>query len=230
MLLFTRSYCPASTDLQYSHRPKPYYCCCCLSVHYLRPLHCRLHPYCQIPDFCLNCYHRNQDSLSSGCHRWMVSCQIPVCYLPILSHLFSDSYPQMLFHQSSGHCLRVLCHLSSDQYFRMMNFHCCCYFLLKLLSVPWSCHHYKICLPWFYSGGDLILYPDTGLRGAWNIYRLCGSSHGVLCRCLRPDGDGDLETQDEHKKTFIRHREQALGRKEKLNKRLSTKISVGTGQ
>ena len=31
-------------------------------------------------------------------------------------------------------------------------------------------------------------------------------------------------------KTFIRHREQALGRKEKLNKRLSTKISVGTGQ
>ena len=88
----------------------------------------------------------------------------------------------------------------------------------------------KICLPWFYSGGDLILYPDTGLRGAWNIYRLCGSSHGVLCRCLRPDGDGDLETQDEHKKTFIRHREQALGWKEKLNKRLSTKISVGTGQ
>ena len=97
-------------------------------------------------------------------------------------------------------------------------------------TVPWSCHHYKICLPWFYSGGDLILYPDTGLRGAWNIYRLCGSSHGVLCRCLRPDGDGDLETQDEHKKTFIRHREQALGRKEKLNKRLSTKISVSTGQ
>ena len=47
-------------------------------------------------------------------------------------------------------------------------------------TVPWSCHHYKICLPWFYSGGDLILYPDTGLRGAWNIYRLCGSSHGVL--------------------------------------------------
>ena len=66
--------------------------------------------------------------------------------------------------------------------------------------------------------------------GAWNIYRLCGSSHGVLCGCLRPDGDGDLETQDEHKKTFIRHREQALGRKEKLNKRLSTKISVSTGQ
>ncbi len=66
-------------------------------------------------------------------------------------------------------------------------------------TVPWSCHHYKICLPWFYSGGDLILYPDTGLRGAWNIYRLCGSSHGVLCGCLRPDGDGDLETQDEHK-------------------------------
>ena len=31
-------------------------------------------------------------------------------------------------------------------------------------TVPWRCHHHKICLPRIDPGGDLILYPDADLR------------------------------------------------------------------
>lgn len=88
----------------------------------------------------------------------------------------------------------------------------------------------RICLPWFYSGGDLILYPDTGLRGAWNIYRLADHLMEFYAVAFVLMAMAIWRHKTNIKRLLSGTENKLWGGKEKLNKRLSTKISVGTGQ